>query len=101
MIKTKPTDKSQQWVVYIVACRDGTLYTGITNDLKARVAAHNKGLGAKYTRPMSRRPVKVVYWLFCGSQSAAAIEEARIKKMSRDNKNFLISNTAAMARATT
>lgn len=92
MIETKPVLKSEQWVVYILACNDGTLYTGITNDLDSRVAVHNKGCGARYTRPASRRPVRVVYSRLCGSQSAAATEESRIKNMSRTNKNFLLTN---------
>jgi putative endonuclease len=83
------------WFVYIVACRDGTLYTGITNNVKLRVEAHNIGAGAKYTRPVSRRPVTVVYSAACGSQSDAARVEARIKKMSRSEKNFLLSNPKA------
>lgn len=44
---------------YIVKCRDGTLYTGWTNDIEKRVRAHNEGRGAKYTK--SRRPVELVY----------------------------------------
>jgi putative endonuclease len=92
MTATKATDKSDQWVVYIAACKDGTLYTGITNDLPARTVAHNAGQGAKYTRPMSRRPIIIVYSARCGSQSDAAREEARIKKMSRSDKNFLLTN---------
>jgi putative endonuclease len=88
-------ENNDQWLVYIVSCRDGTLYTGITNNLAARINAHNLGLGAKYTRPLSRRPVSVVYSAKCGSQSAAAVEEARIKKMSRSEKSFLLSNPRA------
>ena len=45
---------------YILQCSDGSLYTGWTNDLEARIQAHNAGRGAKYTR--SRRPVKLVYY---------------------------------------
>lgn len=47
------------WFVYIVRCRDGSLYTGATNDLDKRVRAHNAGKGARYTR--SRRPVELVF----------------------------------------
>ena len=47
------------WHVYIVRCADGSLYTGLTNDLTARIAKHNSGAGAKYTR--SRRPVRLVW----------------------------------------
>ena len=47
------------WIVYILRCKDDTLYTGITDDLARRMAAHNSGKGAKYTR--GRGPVEVVY----------------------------------------
>ena len=49
---------NQRWTVYILRCGDGTLYTGISNDLERRVAAHQNGTGARYTR--GRRPVQVV-----------------------------------------
>ena len=54
--KGKPNgSKDSEWCVYIVECADGTLYTGITNDLERRLDEHNAGTGARYTR--SRRPV--------------------------------------------
>lgn len=95
MIEIKANKSAGVWFVYILACQDGTLYTGISNDVPARVEAHNKGLGAKYTRPQSRRPLKLAYCAKCGSQSDAAREEARIKKMSRSEKGFLLSNPRA------
>ena len=48
----------QEWVVYLIQCSDNSLYCGITNNLKKRLAAHNSGRGAKYTR--SRRPVRLL-----------------------------------------
>jgi len=73
------------WFVYILKCSDATLYTGITTDLKRRVAEHNNSpLGAKYTH--GRRPVKLVYSKEFKTKSLAAIEEARIKKISRKEK---------------
>ena len=76
-------------VVYILRCKDGTLYTGSTNDLKKRVHAHNnlKG-GAKYTR--ARRPVKLVYSEKCESLGVARKREAEIKKLTREEKLRLI-----------
>ena len=47
------------WVVYILKCADGSLYTGVTNNLKKRVLAHQEGKGAKYTK--GRLPLKVIY----------------------------------------
>ena len=67
------------WCVYMVRCSDGTLYTGITNNLEKRIAAHNSEKdGARYTR--SRRPVKLVYSELAGSRSAAAKLEYQFKK---------------------
>lgn len=74
--------------VYILRCADGTLYTGCTNDLSRRLAAHNAGKGAKYTR--SRRPVELVYWEEVPDKSAALRREAAIKGLSRGEKLALI-----------
>ena len=77
------------WQVYMVLCNDGTLYTGITNDLEKRIEAHNSGKdGARYTR--SRRPVKLVYSEEAGSKSTAAKLEYKIKKMTRAKKMEMI-----------
>lgn len=74
--------------VYILRCADGTLYTGCTNDLSRRLAAHNAGKGAKYTR--SRRPVELVYREEVPDKSAALRREAAIKGLSRIEKLALI-----------
>jgi len=72
------------WSVYIIECNDGTLYTGISIDVKKRVLIHNKGKGAKYTK--NRLPVKLMYEKEIGNRSDASKEEYRIKKLSRINK---------------
>ena len=73
------------WHVYMVRCSDGTLYTGITNDLEKRIEAHNSGKdGARYTR--SRRPVTLVYSEQVESKSAAAKLEYQLKKLPRLKK---------------
>lgn len=74
--------------VYMVECSDGSLYTGWTTDVDARVAVHNSGSGAKYTR--SRLPVKLVYFEEANDRSAALKREAAIKKLSRSSKLKLI-----------
>lgn len=74
--------------VYIVECRDHSLYTGWTNHLQERIEAHNRGRGAKYTR--SRGPVKLVYWETWDTKEEALRREAAIKKMSRSQKLQLI-----------
>lgn len=70
--------------VYILRCADDTLYTGWTNNLPARIKAHNAGHGAKYTK--SRRPVTLVYAECCATKSAALRREAQIKKLTRAEK---------------
>ena len=80
---------SDIWLVYMVRCSDGTLYTGITKDIKKRIESHNSGKdGARYTR--SRRPVTLVYAEQAKSKSAAARLEHKIKKSSRSEKDRLI-----------
>ncbi len=76
------------WWVYILRCADGTLYTGATNDLDRRLAAHNAGRGAKYTR--TRRPVALVYREEAADKSAALQREAALKKLARAAKLRLI-----------
>jgi putative endonuclease len=76
------------WFVYVVRCRDGSLYTGISNDVEARVAVHNGGRGARYTR--SRRPVTLVYLERRRSRATAQSREATIKALPRAAKLALI-----------
>ena len=76
------------WFVYMVRCSDDSLYTGVTNDLAARVAAHNSGAGAKYTR--SHRPVRLAWSHACSSTSEALREEARVKSLSRLGKEAML-----------
>ncbi len=72
------------WVCYLLACADGTLYCGITNDLEKRIAQHNAGEGAKYTR--GRTPVTLAYAEACGDKSAALKRERAIKRLPRAAK---------------
>jgi putative endonuclease len=76
------------WHVYIVECRDGTLYTGTTTDVIRRVACHNGKTGARYTR--ARRPVRLVYHETQPTQSAALKREVLIKRWPRTRKQALI-----------
>ena len=70
--------------VYLLECADNTLYCGWTTDLKRRVAAHNMGSGAKYTR--SRRPVRLLYYEEYEDRHDALSREWHIKRMSRNEK---------------
>lgn len=76
------------WYVYILECADGTLYTGITNNLIKRLETHNKGKGAKYTR--ARLPVRLQASFEVENKSLAAKEEYRIKQLTREQKLKLL-----------
>ena len=79
------------YYLYILECSDSSLYTGITADLDRRIKEHNSSeFGAKYTS--TRRPVKLVYSKKFSDRSRASKEEARIKKLSREEKLELIKN---------
>ena len=74
--------------VYIVECRDGTLYTGYATDVSRRIKTHNEGKGAKYTR--TRRPVHLLHKEVYETKSEALKREYAIKKLSRDEKLKLV-----------
>ena len=80
------------WTVYIVRCRDDSLYTGIARDHIKRIAEHNAGTGAKFTR--GRRPVRLVYLERVTDRGAALVREIEIKRLSRADKLALIANGA-------
>ena len=75
------------WWVYILRCGDGTLYTGITDDLPRRLEAHRAGRGAKYTR--GRGPLALVYWEKQTDRAAASRREWAIKRLTRTEKEAL------------
>ena len=75
------------WYVYMLRCGDGTLYTGITDDIDRRFAAHQAGKGAKYTR--GRGPLELVYREELADKSAALKREYQIKRLPRLEKQAL------------
>ena len=86
---TEKADSSDNtWFVYILRCDDGSLYTGITNDLSRRCDQHNAGTASRYTR--SRLPVELVYQEAQGNRSVATKREIEIKALSRQQKESLI-----------
>ena len=87
-LPTDEADKSTTWYVYIVRCADNTLYTGMTNDLLRRIAQHNAGTAARYTR--ARLPVSLVYQEEAGNRSEALKREYAIKQLSRKQKEKTI-----------
>ena len=79
------------WTVYMVRCRDGSLYTGITTDPERRLAEHNSGSGGAYTR--SKKPVAIVYREPAADRSGAQQRERAIKQLSRAQKEKLIAGS--------
>ena len=77
------------WIVYILQCADGTLYTGITNDFERRMAEHEAGQGAKYTK--GRGPLRLVYQEICQGRGLASKREIEIKSLDRKAKLLLFS----------
>lgn len=84
------------WHAYLLSCADGTLYCGVTNDLPRRLAAHNAGTAAKYTR--ARLPVRLAASAPCADKSAALRLELAVKKRPRAGKMaFLLAQPGALA----
>lgn len=77
------------WYVYILQCRDNSLYTGITDNVQKRLAAHRNGKGAKYTK--GRGPLTLHYLEVCQTKSQALRRELAIKALRPDKKRVLIS----------
>jgi putative endonuclease len=77
-----------EWFFYILRCRDDSLYSGITNDLEARLREHNRGTGAKYTH--ARRPVTLIYNEKYDNASEARKREGQVKSWSKVKKENLV-----------
>lgn len=84
--KSRPAKK--KWVLYVLLCKDGTFYCGITNDLERRIAQHSAGKGARYTR--GRGPLTLLRSWPQKNQSAALRAEFSFKKLSRSAKELLL-----------
>ena len=80
-----------KWYLYILRCRDNTLYTGITTNLEKRLESHRSGKGAKYTR--GRTPLELVYREECENHSHALKRELAIKALTRTEKETLIKSS--------
>lgn len=88
-----PERAKMDWVVYILRCADDSLYTGITNDLQARLACHAAGTGAKYMR--GRAPFTVMHTENCANRGDALRREAAVKRLTRRQKLDLIEDRSA------
>ena len=86
MEKTNSKISKKKSYFYVLWCKDNTLYAGYTTNLKRREKEHNTGTGAKYTRPASRRPLKMIYAEIFTTRSEAMKAEAAFKKLTRKNK---------------
>ncbi len=86
--KTAKAKPAKKWHLYVLLCKDGTLYCGITNDLTRRIAQHNAGKGARYTR--GRGPLSLLRSWKQKSKSAALKAEYSFKKLSRSAKDVYL-----------
>ena len=78
----------KEWVLYILSCKDDTLYTGITDNLPRRLEQHRSGKGAKYTR--GRAPLTLCYVEMCEDHSSALRREVSVKRLTKAQKLKLI-----------
>ncbi len=86
----------ERWFVYVARCADGSLYTGIARDVDARIAEHDAGKGARYTR--GRGPLRVLAIRRCGSKGSALRLELAVKRLGRDAKERVVGDPVAFAR---
>jgi len=89
-----PADPGTIWFLYLIRCKDDSLYAGITTDVDRRFAEHQSGKGAKYLR--GKAPLTLVFQQRIGSRSAALKAEASIKKLSKADKETIINTSWAM-----
>lgn len=80
--------KREKWFLYVLRCRDSTLYTGIAKDVEKRFKMHSDGKGARYTR--TRRPLEIVYQEICKSRTQALTRECAVKALPKSKKLTLI-----------
>jgi putative endonuclease len=101
-VEGRVTRGVQWWFVYVLQCADGTLYTGIARDVAARLAVHEAGRGARYTR--GRGPLRLLAKRRCSSQGDALRLELAFKRLTREEKLALVTaprRLGAFARALT
>ena len=94
-MQAKPNIDPDPWFLYILECRDGSFYTGITKDIKRRLHMHEAGRASSYTR--TRRPVRLLYEEPCSNRVAALVRECAVKALSRKEKEILITRKFSLA----
>jgi len=92
-VKKKKASKPSPWLLYVLQCGDGSLYTGITNHLERRISQHQQGKASRYTR--SRLPVSLLYREPCRNRSQALKREWAVKSLSRAEKEILLKKKEA------
>ncbi|MBI5623375.1 MAG: GIY-YIG nuclease family protein [Elusimicrobia bacterium] len=97
MLEGLVLDGPEEWSVYILRCGDGSFYTGIAKDVSARLARHQAGKGAAYTK--THLPVSLVHQEDRFTRSGALIREAKIKSLGRPAKDLLVMGGAGRPRA--
>jgi putative endonuclease len=85
----------ERWFVYMARCSDGTLYAGVARDVRARIALHDAGKGARYTR--GRGPLEVVLTRRCASKGDALRLELAVKRLAREEKMALVGSRRRLA----
>lgn len=85
------------WCTYLVTCADGTLYCGVTNNIVKRVLTHNAGKGAKYTKPKTRRPVKLEWFRSAETKGEALRMEFALKQLTREQKLEIVAGRKRLA----
>jgi len=93
MVEGRPSRRGSGWMVYVLRCKNGELYTGCTTDVQRRLREHNSGIGSKFTR--SRLPVALVYLEQVQARSEALRRERAIKMMRRTDKLALLGQASA------
>ena len=89
MISKMPVGESnEEWFLYMLRCNNGSLYTGVTNNLERRLKMHEEGKAAKYTR--ARRPVELVYQEVCSGRKEALMREWKVKELPKVEKERLV-----------
>lgn len=83
------------WSLYLIRCRDGELYTGISNDVEQRMAQHREGKGAKFTR--GKGPLKLAFHQTVGDRSRASRLEWRVKRLRKKDKERLVGGELELA----
>ena len=80
--------KKKPWSLYILSCRDGSFYTGVTNNMERRLKMHRSGRASRYTR--TRRPLTIIYQETCTTRTKALVREFQVKALPRTKKEALI-----------